>query len=169
MIHMNTNELTELLMMIDEMSTLTRVVVSLGDVTIEVDRTTGSHTAPAEPTQVEQVQPVAPAKPTQPATTAPAFAPASTSSGFGSPPAHPLQTNLATEGQRKYADDLANKLGTGDMMNVVNGLAHALEVPADDILHPSEWATRLSREQADAYLDVLEREWGKHKSRGGWS
>jgi len=154
---MNTNELTELLMMIDDMSTLTRVAITVGDTTVEVERTVGSPTAPV----------VAPApEPAQPEAPVPSFTTAKPEDGFGPLPTHPLQSNLATEGQRKYANDLANKLGVGDMMNIVHGLAHALEVPGDDILHPSEWAERLSRDQADAYLDVLEKQWSKQKRSG---
>lgn len=160
---MNTNELTELLMMIDDMNTLTRVAITVGDTTVEVERTVGSPTAPvAAPTP----EPARTPGPTQPELPVPSFGVANAEDGFGPLPAHPLQSNLATEGQRKYANDLANKLGTGDMMNIVHGLAHALEVPSHDILHPSEWAERLSRDQADAYLDVLEKQWGKQKRSG---
>ena len=91
--------------------------------------------------------------------------------GFGSAAAYTPEpaTSLATEAQRKYADDLANKLGEGDMMNVVYGLAQALGDIADNILHPSLWKTQMTRDQADAYIDVLEQQWNKQKkSRGGF-
>ena len=91
--------------------------------------------------------------------------------GFGSASAYTPEpsTSLATEAQRKYADDLANKLGEGDMMNVVYGLAQALGDIADNILHPSLWKSQMTRDQADAYIDVLEQQWNKQKkSRGGF-
>ena len=58
------------------------------------------------------------------------------------------------------------KLGEGDMMNLVYGLAQSLGEVADDILHPSLWKTQLSRAQADAYIDILEEQWKKQREQG---
>ena len=156
--HMTPIEIIEMLSFMDSMENITRVRVLSGDFEIEVERDKSV-------SNLDTPVAVAPKEPESPL---PTFAPARPEDGFGSPTAaHPLHSNLASEGQRKYATDLANKLGTGDMMNVVYGLAHALEVPADDILHPNQWAESLSRDQADAYLDVLEQQWKKSK-RGGF-
>lgn len=148
---MDATEILEILGMVNEMENITKVEISLGSSpSLYIEKATAS----SEPPSTAKVE----VKPSQ-------VAPAATPQGFGSAKAYEPNppTNLATEGQRKYADDLAKKLGEGDMMNVVYGLAHALGVPADDILHPNQWLDSLTREQADSYLDVLEDQYKKLK------
>lgn len=142
--------------MVNEMENISRVEVTLGDkpkLLIEKLVQESKPTTPVPNTQPQQVAEEA---------SYPGFG----SAGSYSPEAN---SNLATEGQRKYADDLAQKLGEGDKMNLVYGLAQALGEVADDILHPSLWKTQLSRAQADAYIDILEEQWKKQKkNRGGF-
>lgn len=148
---MDATEILEILGMVNEMENITKVEISLGrSPSLYIEKAT----AGGEPPSTTKVE----VKPTQ-------ATPAAIPPGFGSAKAYEPSppTNLATEGQRKYADDLAKKLGEGDMMNVVYGLAHALGVPADDILHPKQWLDSLTREQADSYLDVLEDQYKKMK------
>jgi hypothetical protein len=88
----------------------------------------------------------------------------------GSPtvaPATPAFNNQASPAQVKFALDLVNKLGSGNTTSVVNGLAHTLEVPVEDILHPDDWATQMTRDHASLYLDVLESQ-HKKMQKGAW-
>ena len=81
----------------------------------------------------------------------------------------PREGFLATPGQVKFALDLANKIGGGNMTNVVNGLAHALETVETEILHPDKWSTEMTRDHASEYIDVLESQYKKmKKQRGAW-
>lgn len=81
----------------------------------------------------------------------------------------PREGSLATAGQVKFALDLVNKIGGGNMTNVVNGLAHALETIETEILHPSRWSTEMTREHASEYIDILESQYKKmKKQRGAW-
>lgn len=78
-------------------------------------------------------------------------------------------SNKATPGQVKFALDLANKISNGNMTHVVNGLAHALELRVEDILHPDRWEAEMTREEAGEYLDILEAQYNKvKKAQGGW-
>lgn len=87
--------------------------------------------------------------------------PEKTYTGFGKANAFNTEAsspNLATQGQRKYAGDLRdfmNEAGIGDN-DIIYGLANALEEVSDDILHPSQWRDKMSRQQADAYITILE-------------
>ena len=81
----------------------------------------------------------------------------------------PREGSLATAGQVKFALDLANKIGGGNMTNVVNGLAHALETIETEILHPDKWSAEMTRDHASEYIDVLESQYKKmKKQRGAW-
>ena len=81
----------------------------------------------------------------------------------------PREGSLATAGQVKFALDLANKIGGGNMTNVVNGLAHALETIETEILHPDKWSSEMTRDHASEYIDVLESQYKKmKKQRGAW-
>jgi len=147
---MEATEILEILGMVNEMENISKVEITMGrSPKIVIEKTNSNEPAPkATKTPVE-----------------------ASYAGFGSAAAYTPEpaTNLATEAQRKYADDLANKLGEGDMMNVVYGLAQAIGEVADDILHPSLWKTQMTRDQADAYIDVLEQQWNKSKkTRGGF-
>lgn len=153
---MEATEILEILGMVNEMENISKVEITLGDKPKLLIEKLAQ--------EVEATNPVPP-KP-QPQAPKEASYPGFGDAGGYSPEAN---SNLATEGQRKYADDLAQKLGEGDMMNLVYGLAQALGEVADDILHPSLWKTQLSRAQADAYIDILEEQWKKQKrNRGGF-
>jgi len=147
---MEATEILEILGMVNEMENISKVEITMGETpSIVIEKAVSKEPAPeAKKVPVEA-----------------SYAGFGSATGYAPEPA----TNLATEAQRKYADDLANKLGEGDMMNVVYGLAQALGEVADDILHPSLWKAQMTRDQADAYIDVLEQQWNKlKKSRGGF-
>lgn len=152
---MEATEILEILGMVNEMENISKVEITLGDTpSLVIEKTPQV----LESSNLGTLEP-------------PQEAPAEAYPSFGSAGAYAPEanSNLATEGQRKYADDLAQKLGEGDMMNLVYGLAQALGEVADDILHPSLWKTQLSRAQADAYIDILEEQWKKQKrNKGGF-
>ena len=79
----------------------------------------------------------------------------------------PKHDNSASPKQIKFALDLANKIGNGNMNSVVNGLAHSLEMTVDEILHPDRWADEFTQEHANLYLDILEAQYNKIK-KGAW-
>lgn len=136
---METTEILEILGMVNDLENISKVEITLSDPpSIIIEKTSGTNAKEAS---------------------YPKFTPALSHS-----PETP--SNLATEGQRKYADDLANKLGEGDMMNIVYGLAEALGEVAEDILHPSLWKTQMTRDHADAYIDILEEQYKKMKKGG---
>lgn len=136
--------------MINEMENIAKVKITLGDSpSIAIERT--------HPVSIKRSTPSPAVEPPKKEPSYPGFTTAQ-----DTPPSPPAPVmNLATEGQRKYADDLAKKLGEKDMMNVVYGLAHALGIPAEDILHPDQWLESLTREHANSYLDVLEQQYKK--------
>lgn len=153
---MDATDILEIIGMVNEMENISKVEITLGESpTIVVEKTPSAPGLSLGATNKTTTQ--APKEASYP--------------GFGMAAGYSPEpsNNLATEAQRKYADDLANKLGEGDMMNVVYGLAQALGEVADDILHPSLWKTQMTRDQADAYIDILEQEWNKvKKQRGGF-
>jgi len=137
---MNATEILDMIATINELENITEVEVTIGEATVKVVK--GAPEAPALP----------------------GFAPASAGS-----PAAPTQgfANQASPAQVKFALDLVNKVGNGNTTSVVNGLAHALEVPVEDILHPDDWATQMTRDHASLYLDVLESQ-HKKMQKGAW-
>ena len=146
-IKMDITEVIELMSMVDSMENIEEVTVTLGDnpsVTIK-KRTTN---------QVAMPEAVSNQPPLQGFETAQTFAPQTAS-------------NLATPSQVKFAIDLVNKLGNGNTTSVVNGLAHALELPSEDILHPDEWPTQMTRDHASLYIDILEAQ-HKKMQKGAW-
>jgi len=137
---MNATEILDMIATINELENITEVEVTIGEATVKVVK--GTPEAPALP----------------------GFTPASAGS-----PSAPTQgfANQASSGQVKYALDLANKIGNGNMTSVVNGLAHSLEMTTDDILHPDLWESDMTRDHASLYLDVLEAQYNKMK-KGAW-
>jgi hypothetical protein len=151
---MDTTEVLEILGMVNDLENISKVEITLGETpSIIIEKVVGAIEEKALPKEAE----------------APTKNELETFGGFGAAKAYsPSPTgNLASEGQRKYADDLAKKLGGSDMMNIVYGLAQVLEVPADEILHPDLWLEQLTRDQANSYLDILEQQY-KKQSRGGF-
>jgi len=140
-------EVSEFLAMVNDMENLTEVEVVLGETTIKASKGSTEKSKPALTITEENGFKLA--------------------SAVSAPPAG-FDSNLASPAQRKYATDMANTLGTGDLSNIVNGLAHALQVTTSEILHPTEWATSLTKEQANLYLDVLEEQTGRNKKGGGF-
>lgn len=146
---MELSEIIDMIAVINELENISEVEISIGEATLKVG------------------------KATQAPPPLPSFAPAATT---GSPsvatssPAAPAQafSNQASPGQVKYALDLANKIGNGNMGSVVNGLAHSLEMTTDEILHPDQWTEEMTRDHASMYLDVLESQYNKMK-KGAWS
>ena len=148
--NMNAAEILDMIATINELENISEVEIRIGGAKIRVVKGVGvvaeplpgfsTPTLPGSPT-------VAPATPAAPP--APAF------------------NNQASPAQVKFALDLVNKVGNGNTASVVNGLAHTLEVPVEDILHPDDWATQMTRDHASLYLDVLE---SQHKKiqKGGW-
>lgn len=151
---MDATDILEIIGMVNEMENISKVEITLGETpTIVVEKT------PSVPDLSLGAANETPTQVTKEASY-PGFGKAG---GYSPEPSN----NLATEAQRKYADDLANKLGEGDMMNLVYGLAQALGEVTEDILHPSLWKTEMTRDHADAYIDVLEQEWNKAKKQKG--
>ena len=137
---MDLTDVIELMSIVDSMDNISEVTVTFGD-SPSVSIKKESKTAPALPPE----------------------------QGFqlASLP-QPKNGNLATPGQVKFALDLANKIGNGNLGSVVNGLAHSLETTTDEILHPDQWADEMTKEHASLYLDVLEAQYNKMK-KGAWS
>ena len=146
---MDITEVIELMSMVDSMENIEEVAVTLGDnpsVTIK-KRTTNQVATP------------------EGASNQPPFQGFETAKTFVPQPA----SNLATPGQVKFALDLVNKIGNGNTTSVVNGLAHALELPVEDILSPDDWDTQMTRDHASLYLDILEAQHKKmQKQKGAW-
>jgi len=129
----------EILAMVNEMENISKVEIELGDnpkIVVEKGKT--------KPKSVVKTP-----------------EPEQTYTGFGNAATFNPEVrspNLATQGQRKYAGDLRdfmNEAGIGDN-DIIYGLANALEEVSDDILHPSQWRDKMSRQQADAYITILE-------------
>ena len=136
---MDLTEVIELMSIVDSMDNISEVTVTFGD-SPSVSIKKENKTAPAlSPEQGFQVASLA----------------------------QPKNGNLATPGQIKFALDLANKIGSGNMTSVVNGLAHSLELTVDEILHPDRWADEMTKDHASLYLDILEAQYNKMK-KGAW-
>jgi len=138
---MNAAEILDIIVMINELENISEVEMTMGEATIKVVK------------GVSQV-----------AEPLPGF---STPTLTGSPTVAPALTNQASPRQVKFALDLVDKLGNGNTTSVVNGLAHSLEVPVEDILHPDDWAEEMTRDHASLYLDVLEAQ-HKKMQKGAW-
>ena len=137
---MEANDILDMIAVINELDNISEVEITVGEATLKVVK--GATEAPPLPG-------FAPASTGSPATSAQAF------------------SNQASPGQVKYALDLANKIGNGNMGSVVNGLAHSLELTTDEILHPDHWESEMTRDHASLYLDVLEAQYNKMK-KGAW-
>ena len=152
---MEATEILEILGMVNEMENISKVEITLGDTpSLVIEKT---------PQVLESSNLGTPEPPQE--------APAEAYPSFGS--AGGLCTKLTPTSQQKVRGSMLmtshKKLGEGDMMNLVYGLAQSLGEVADDILHPSLWKTQLSRAQADAYIDILEEQWKKQKrNKGGF-
>ncbi len=136
---MDAIEIIEILAMVNDMENISKVEIELGDnPKIVVEK------------GVSKPKPVT--RTPEPEKTYTGFGKATTLAPEVSSP------NLATQGQRKYAGDLRdfmNEAGVEDN-DIIYGLANALEEVSDDILHPSQWRDKMSRQQADAYITILE-------------
>lgn len=140
--NMEANDILDMIAVINDLDNISEVEITIGEATLKVVK--GAIEAPPLP----------------------GFTPASA----GSPTASQLTqafSNQASPNQVKYALDLANKVGNGNMGSVVNGLAHSLELTTDEILHPDKWAEEMTRDHAALYLDVLEGQYNKMK-KGAW-
>mgnify|MGYP006158974187 FL=1 len=148
---MDITEVIELMSMVDSMENIEEVTVTLGDnPCVYIKKRTAAPAQAAKTTESELPQLVSGFE------TAQTFAPQASN-------------NLATPGQVKFALDLAGKIGNGNMNNVVNGLAHALELTEHEILHPDKWSNEMTKEHASLYLDVLEAQHKQmKKQKGAW-
>ena len=141
---MNITEVIELMSMVDSMDNIEEVTVTLGD--------TPSVTIKKKTIEAKQA----------PMTLGPdqGF---QTANGYTPKP----QGNQASPKQVKFALDLANKIGDGNMNSVVTGLAHSLEMVEGEILHPDLWAEEMTMDHASLYLGVLETQY-KKMQKGAW-
>jgi len=148
---MDITEVIELMSMVDSMENIEEVTVTLGDnPCVYIKKRTAAPAQAAKITESELPQLVSGFE------TAQTFAPQASN-------------NLATPGQVKYGLDLVNKIGNGNTVSVVNGLAHALESTVEDILSPDDWPTQMTRDHASLYIDVLEVQYKKmQKQKGAW-
>src|SRR6056300_959974 len=105
--NMEANDILDMIAVINDLDNISEVEISIGEATLKVVK--GTSEAPPLP----------------------GFAPASTGSPAASPPAQAF-SNQASPNQVKYALDLANKVGNGNMGSVVNGLAHSLESTVEE-------------------------------------
>ena len=157
--NMNAAEILDIIVMINELENISEVEMTMGEATIKVVK------------GVSQVAEPLPGFSTPTLTGSPTVA--EPLPGFsaptlsGSPTVAPALTNQASPRQVKFALDLVDKLGNGNTTSVVNGLAHSLEVPVEDILHPDDWAEEMTRDHASLYLDVLEAQ-HKKMQKGAW-
>ena len=149
---MELNEVIELMTIVDSMEEIEEVTVTFGDnPSVNIKKKTTKGVATKQVATREEVSNQAP------------FQGFETAQNYVPQPA----SNLATPGQVKFALDLVNKIGNGNTTSVVNGLAHALESPVEDILHPDEWPTQMTRDHASLYLDILEAQ-HKKMQKGAW-
>ena len=150
---METTEITEMLAQINDMHNIHTVEIELGDISIKVTKS-----KPANDKVNNQVTETTKFIP--PAVFAPA-------KDFETDPNRPK--HLASIGQVKFATDLAEKLSPGNPNNVVNFLAHALELPLEEIPLPDTWIDIMTKEMAGLYLDILDHEHKKQrKQQGGY-
>ena len=146
---MELTEIIDMIAVVNDMTEIEEIEIKIGDTRLKITKKTVPKKAVEENTVVASLPP-----------------------GQGFEPAQsfsPKEGSLATAGQVKYALDLANKIGGGNMTNVVNGLAHALETIETEILHPDKWSSEMTRDHASEYIDVLESQYKKmKKQRGPW-
>jgi hypothetical protein len=150
---MEITEITEILRHIDNMN-IHNIEIEMGEVSIKV---TKSNIANTQPLQATTTMPPA------------VF---STAAEFKAEPR--ISENgeeLASKGQVKFATDLAEKLSPGTPNNVINFLAHALELPLEEIPLPDTWEDTMTKDMAGLYLDILDHEHKKQRKQqgGGWS
>ncbi len=146
---MELTEIIDMIAVVNDMAEIEKIEIEIGEAKLTIVKKTTQ-----KPLAVESTTPT-PLAPGQGFESAQSFSPREGSS--------------ATPGQVKFALDLANKIGGGNMTNVVNGLAHALETVETEILHPDRWATEMTRDHASEYIDVLETQYKKmKKQRGAW-
>jgi len=146
---MDITEVIELMSMVDTMENIEEVTVTFGDnPSISIKKKTEAPAQAVKTTQAGPPQLVSGFE------TAQTFAPKP-------------NNGLATPGQVKFALDLAGKIGNGNLNNVVNGLAHALELTEHEILHPDKWGNEMTKEHASLYLDILEAQHKQMKKQSG--
>lgn len=138
---MDASEILDMIAVINDMENISSVEVTIGEASFKIEKGVNKVVEPMPPTKF------------------------STATDFS----NGTVSNKATPGQVKFALDLANKVSNGNMTHVVNGLAHALELRVEDILHPDRWEAEMTREEAGEYLDILEAQYNKvKKAQGGW-
>ena len=162
MITMDMEIVTTMLSMIDKMENITEVELTFGEISVRVKKVSSSYTNPAA-----EVHPAGAPKGEYDedplgAEHMPLF---STAKEFS--PSEMRGMRMASAAQVKYATDLVNKLKASEAQ-IVNGLAHMLEVTVQDILPPSRWKDEMTSEHADQYIDILEAQWNKNKKKGDW-
>ena len=64
--------------------------------------------------------------------------------------------SIATDGQIKFTRDLVQKVFGSDERAAIDFMAHALEIPMDEIPDMESWETTLARQMAGVLLDRLE-------------
>ena len=64
--------------------------------------------------------------------------------------------SIATDGQIKFTRDLVQKVFGSDERAAIDFMAHALEIPMDEIPDMESWETTLTRQMAGVLLDRLE-------------
>lgn len=75
------------------------------------------------------------------------------------------EPGLASHGQVKYAKDLLNKSFSESEIELMDFLAHTLQLPLQDVPHPDTWDETLTRDMAATLLNPLEKMNGIHKKR----
>ena len=140
-------EINEILKTIDNMSNISNIEITIEGVTIKVEKV---NTTTATPKNIQSFVPPA------------SFANAKDFVPNNKP------DHLASTNQVKFATDLAEKLSPGNPNNVVNFLAHALELPLEEIPTPGTWEETMTKEMAGEYLDILDSEHKKMRKRGGF-
>ena len=160
MITMDIEIVTTMLSMIDKMENITEVELTFGEISVKVKKESSFYTNTTEeahPAGVPgQSMDVAPNEHEPLFSTAKEFSPMDNNG-----------MRMASAAQVKYATDLVNKLKASEAQ-IVNGLAHLLEVTVQDILPPSRWKDEMTSEHADQYIDILEAQWNKNKKKGDW-
>lgn len=146
---MELTEIIDMIAVVNDMTEIEKIEIEIGEAKLTIVKKTTPKPAVVESTAPTPLPP-----------------------GQGFEQAHsftPREGSSATPGQVKFALDLATKIGNGNMTNVVNGLAHALETVETEILHPDKWASEMTRDHASEYIDVLETQYKKmKKQRGAW-
>lgn len=73
------------------------------------------------------------------------------------------EPGMASHGQVKYARDLLFKSFADDETQIMDFLAHTLEVPIQEVNHPDTWDDTMTREMATMILNPLEKMNGINK------